>query len=320
MNTIRWGILGTGNIANSFARDFKYSFGGALAAVASRSLENAQEFGRKFKIKSRYGSYEALYSDPEVDVIYVATPHNLHFENTSKAIERGKAVVCEKPITTNPRDCQRLIELSKSRNIYVMEAMWTYFLPPILKAVSWIETKQIGKVSILRADFGFKAEYDPNNRLLNPQLSGGALLDIGIYPIAMAWLIYKSLPDKISVNVKKAPTGVDIEEDMIIEYKDGAKAELRATFLNDLPNEAMIIGEKGYIKIPDFFMAKECYLYNNEDQLLDHFIDKRKSTGYNYEIDAVNQDLLGGKKQSNLVSLSTSLKLQEMMAMVTQNF
>jgi predicted dehydrogenase len=320
MKTIRWGIIGTGNIANSFARDFPYSSNGELIAVASRSMENGKKFAAKYSIKNSFNSYEALYRDPEIDVVYIATPHSLHFENTNRAIEYGKAVVCEKPITTNPVDCKRLIKLSKSANCYLMEAMWTYFLPPIQKALSWIAAKKIGDVSTLKADFGFQAEYNSTSRLFDPTLAGGALLDIGIYPVALAWLVFQEVPEGMTVSVKKASSGVDIEEKMMFEYKNGAKAELCATFLKNLPNEAIIIGNMGYIRIQDFFMATECLLYDHNDQLQDHFVDKRSSTGYNYEIDAVNQDLLQGKKQSEVVPLSTSLKLQEMMAMVSQNF
>ena len=320
MKIINWGIIGTGNIANSFATDFTYSEGGKLIAVASRSIENAIKFAQKFKIKNIYGSYEELYNDPEVDVVYIATPHNLHFKNVSDAIKKGKAVLCEKPITINPEECHQLIDLCRSTNTYLMEAMWTYFLPPILKAREWIAENRIGDVRYMRADFGFKAEFKQQGRLFNPDLAGGALLDIGIYPIALAWLIYNQVPEQITVNLKRASTGVDTEEIMVFKYKDGSMANLTASLLYKMPNDAIIIGDQGYIKIPDFFMANECFLYNNDDEVIEHYLDQRKSKGYNYEINAVNQNLLSGKKQSDVIPLSTSIKLQEIMAMVYQKF
>jgi len=319
MKTINWGILSTGNIAHSFARDFQYSEGGIIKAVASRTVENATAFARKYKIEKPYGSYKELFGDPDIDIIYIATPHNLHFQNSSLALKSGKAVLCEKPITVNPQECQQLIELSTSTNTYLMEAMWTFFLPPILKAKEWIKNGKIGKVRHIRAEFCYQAEYDPNNRLFNPDLAGGVLLDIGIYPIAISYLIYNQLPESITVNSQKAKTGVDHEETMLFHYSDGSTAHLHASFLYNMPNEVIITGNRGYIKIPDFFMARECFLFM-EGNLTEHYKDQRKSVGYDFEVNAVNQDLISGKKQSEIVPLDTSLNIQKIMAMVMKQF
>jgi predicted dehydrogenase len=320
MKTIRWGIIGTGNIANSFASDFSYCAGGELVAVASRSMEKARDFAKQYSVGSSYDSYEALCSDPKVDAVYIATPHSSHYTYATLALQNGKAVLCEKPLTTNTADCQRLIDLAKTNDVYLMEALWTYFLPPILKAINWISEGRIGKIENLKADFGFKATFDPHSRLFNPDLAGGALLDIGIYPIALSLLVFQEMPRQSMVTSELASTGVDIDEEMTFLYDDGAKAELTATFQRQLPNEAIISGDLGYIKIPEFFMARECSLFDHNHHLLDHTHDSRKSTGYHYEIDAVNRDLMAGKKQSNVVPLKVSLKLQKIMAMVAQNF
>jgi len=320
MKKIRWGIIGTGNIAHSFANDFDYCTNGELFAVASRSMDKAIAFSSKYQIEQAHGSYEALYTDSNIDVVYIATPHNFHLKNASDALNCQKAVLCEKPITVNPAECIQLIEVAKSTNTYLMEAMWTYFLPPIVTAKKWINDGRIGRVQQLKAAFGIKAKYDPEGRLFNPDLAGGALLDIGIYPIALAWLIYGQMPGQISVTSKMAVTGVDQEETMIFTYESGAKADLTASLLSKMPNEAVIIGEYGYIRIPDFFMANKCHLYNNKDEIIESFNDARKSVGYNFEIDSVNQDLLSGKKQSEIVPLATSLKLQEIMSSVYFQF
>jgi predicted dehydrogenase len=319
MKKIKWGIVSTGNIANSFAKDFKYVHTGELHAVASRSKEKADKFAGKYSIPKSYGSYKQLYEDKELDAIYVATPHNFHFNNASDALSAGKAVLCEKPITINTAECRQLIEIAKSTGNYLMEAMWTYFLPPILQAQKWIMEGRIGDVKYIKADFGFKGDIEIEPRLYDPEYAGGALLDIGIYPIALARLIYKKSPEKISVFSKKTDTDVDSEETMIFEYSNGGIANLTASILYEMPNEAIIIGDKGYISIPDFFVAKECFLYKNEE-LPDHFIDRRESVGYNYEIEAVNQDLRNGKPQSDIVPLSTSMQLQELMALVKSKF
>ena len=319
MKKIRWGIISTGNIANSFAKDFKYVKTGELHAVASRSLEKADEFAEKYSIPKSYGSYKELYEDKELDAIYVATPHNFHLKNASDALRTGKAVLCEKPITLNPEECRQLMDVAKSTGNYLMEAMWTYFLPPILEAQRWIDEGKIGKVQYIMANFGFKGNPETMERLYDPEFGGGALLDIGIYPIALASLIYKKSPEKVSVFHKKTDTGVDSEETMIFEYSAGEVANLSASILYNMPNEAIIMGDDGYIRIPDFYVAKECFLYNNEE-LKDHFVDERESVGYNFEIDAVNQDLLAGKTQSDIVPLSASLELQKLMALVKSKF
>lgn len=319
MNKIRWGIIGTGNIAHSFAKDFAFVEHGVLSAVASRSADNAKIFADEFNIPYAFGSYLELCKSQDIDAVYVATPHNFHFQNSSDALKNGKAVLCEKPISIHPAQCRLLMDVAKSTDMYLMEAMWTYFLPPIVKAQQWIEEARIGNIQYIKADFGFKANINTEPILFDPEFTGGALLDIGIYPIALAWLFYKKNPEKVSVFHKKTETGVDAEETMIFEYWDGQIANLSASILYDMPNDAIIMGDQGYITIPDFFMAKEGFLYMH-DEITDHFIDQSKSVGYNYEIDAVNQDLFDGKKQSDIVPLETSLRIQELMALVNEKF
>ena len=160
MEKIKWGILGTGNIANSFAEDFKFTKHGIITSVASRSHEKATAFAQKYHIQRAYGTYEDLFNDANVDVVYVATPHNAHFQNSFDALTSGKAVLCEKPITVNTDECRQLIQLAKNSGNYLMEAMWTYFLPSIIKVQKWIEDGKIGKVKYIRADFGFKANRE----------------------------------------------------------------------------------------------------------------------------------------------------------------
>ena len=319
MRKIKWGIVGTGNIAHSFASDFKYVQHGDLHAIASRSMKKASEFANKYHIPKSYDSYEKIYADEEIDVIYIATPHNFHFQNASDALQSGKAVLCEKPITVNKEECIQLIEIANSTGNFLMEAMWTYFLPPILEAQKWINDGDIGNVQYIKADFGFNANRDTNERLFDPELAGGALLDIGIYPIALAWLIYKKTPKAVTVIHKKTTTGVDSEETMIFEYSNDKVANLFASILYKMPNEAIIVGNEGYIRIPDFFMTKEAFLYKG-DQLQSHFIDRRASVGYNFEVEAIQLDLLQGKRESEIVPLSTSLKHQEILEMVKYNF
>lgn len=318
MSKIKWGIISTGTIANAFAQDFACVQEGALLAVASRNIKKAQDFADKYSIPKAYGSYAELLSDTEIDAIYVATPHSMHLENALAALDQDKAVLCEKPITINPKECDQLLAFAKSKNQYLMEGLWTYFLPAIRKAQQWIGAGRIGTVKTLKADFGYPVPFDAQGRMYNPDLAGGALLDMGIYPIAMAWLFLQKNPLKMTVVNRNASTGVDDDVSMLWEYEDEV-AMLSTSFRSKLHNHLYIIGTEGYIEIPDFWRAKECKLYKVEEQV-DHFLDDRKSLGFNFEIDAVNDDIQNGRLESSIASHAVSRKLQQLMAQVKSQF
>ncbi|RLD21938.1 MAG: gfo/Idh/MocA family oxidoreductase [Bacteroidetes bacterium] len=319
MKKIRWGIIAPGKIAHEFAHDFQFVKYGELKAVASRSQERADNFAARYGIPKAYGSYAELYADKEIDAIYVATPHTFHHENSTDALNSGKAVLCEKPITVNTAECDSLIALAKEKNQYLMEGMWTYFLPAIQKASEWINTGRIGRVLSIKADFGNAVPFDAESRMYNPALSGGTLLDMGIYPLAITWLIYKKDPINISVISRKASTGVDNDVNMQFEYEDEV-ASLHSSFRSKLNNHAYIIGEKGYVDLPDFWHAHECLLCDNSDKVIDRFEDNRKGVGFEFEIDSVSHDILNGLKQSEVMPLAYSRKLQEHMQMVMEKF
>lgn len=318
MRKIKWGIISTGRIAREFASDFKYMEHGELAAVASRSQGAAKAFADEYFIPKAYDSYHALFEDPEVEAVYVATPHNLHFPNTRDALNAGKAILCEKPLTVNPATCDELIRIAGSTGQYLMEGMWTYFLPAVRKAREWVKTGRIGQVLHIKSDFGYPVPFDAAGRMYNPELAGGALLDMGIYPLAMAWLFYQKQPKEMSVIARKAPTGVDDDVNVLFDYEN-ATASLATSFRCKLHNHTFIIGEKGYIIIPDFWKAKECFLYQGEEQV-DLFTDQRQSIGFNFEGDAVSLDLINGKKESETMPLAYSQAFQQTMANVMALF
>ncbi|MEH0157424.1 Gfo/Idh/MocA family oxidoreductase [Limibacter armeniacum] len=315
---IKWGIIGPGKIASAFANDFKYAGYCALHAIASRDDEKAKTFAEEFGAAKAYGSYEALYADPEVEAVYIATPHNFHFECAKAALEAGKAVLCEKPITINPSELHSLIETAKANDTYLMEGMWTYFLPAIQKAQQWVAEGRIGEVRHIKADFGFKVPFDPHSRLFNPNLAGGTILDIGIYNIAMATLFFHSKPTSMQVMAQKAPTGVDSDVNMLFEYPNGRKADLHTSFNYMLPNFAHIIGENGFISIPNFWQADACTLHLEGG--IEKFEAKRQGFGFSYQIEAVSKDLLEGKKMSDTVPHSVSMLFQEVMEEVVSHF
>lgn len=318
MKKIRWGIVGPGVIAKQFAHDFQFANFAELKAVASNNKERATAFAQAFNIPNVYGGYNELFNDQDIDAIYVATPHVFHLQNSMDAISSGKAVLCEKPLTENLDKTRALLDFARASKIYLVEGMWTYFLPAILKAQQWIEEGKLGTILHIKSDFGYAFPYNPDNRKFNPELAGGALLDMGIYPVAMAWLFTQNHPEHISVISNMAKTGVDDDVHMTFKYRDKL-ATLHTSFRCKLNNWTYIIGDQGYIAIPDFWRAKECFLYENE-KVVEHYNDKRKGNGFNFEIDAVSQDLLMNKKESDIVPHSTSLALMEAMKRVMDKF
>jgi predicted dehydrogenase len=315
---IRWGIVSTGRITHQFAQDFQFVRNGVLHAVSSRSQETADKFAAQYSIPRSYPNYAAMLEDDEVDAVYVATPHNNHFENTRDAIAAGKAVLCEKPFTTNVAECRELTRQATEAGIYVMEAMWTYFLPAIRTAQDWVSAGRIGEIVQIKADFGYPQAYDPKSRAYNPDLAGGVLLDMGIYPIALACLFLPDDPHNVEVVARKAPTGVDDDVTMIFEYPD-CLANLSSSFRCKLPNCAYIIGREGYIAIPDFWRAQQCHLFQL-DEHVDSHIDNRPSIGLNFEAIAVGEDLMAGRRQSEVVPWSATRRFQSLMARVFDEF
>lgn len=318
MKAVRWGIIGAGRIAHTFARDIGLAGNARLAAVASRSLESAQTFAAQYDIGKAHGSYAELCADDDVDAVYIATPHNLHARQARDAIDAGKAVLCEKPLTDNPGACRDLIEHAAKKNVYLMEAMWTWFLPAVRRARQWVAEGRIGRIRHLKADFGYPLPYDPERREYDSRLAGGCLLEMGVYPVAIADLFLQATPRDISVIAHFAPNGVEDDVAMLMRYDDST-ATLATSFRCRLPNSACIVGDDGYIVIPDFFRARECALYRL-DERLEHFEDRRESTGFDYEIEAASADILAGRLESATVPTAASLRFQECMAAVKARF
>lgn len=317
MNKIKWGILGPGIIAHEFVQDFQHVTNGVVHAVASRSMERATSFATTYDIPYAYDSYEQLYADPNIDAIYIATPHTFHFEQSKHAIEAGKAVLCEKPLTEEPHSAVTLIRFAQTKGIYLMEGMWSYFLPAIQKARDWIAEGRIGQMWHLKSSFGYPVPYDEQSRYYNPKLAGGCLLDMGVYNVAMAQMFLGEEICGIHSHIRKAPTGVDNDVLTQIDYAD-ASAHLHSAFRCKLHNHLYLIGEKGYIDIHDFWRARGCVLYEGEN-IIDSFDDQRKGNGFEYQINAVNQDLLSGKHESAIVPHKTSLAFQEIMERIRKS-
>ncbi len=308
---IRWAILGAGNIAKSFVKDFALMQHASLVAVASGNEERAKQFAGLHHIPQVL-TYEELYSSTAIDAVYISTTHNFHFEHALKCIQNGKAVLCEKPITVNDKEFKILAAVSKANNIFLMEAMWTYFMPAVQKAKQWVDEGRIGKIKVIQADFAMAAPKNLTGRLYNPALAGGSLLDIGIYPIAFAYYFANSAPQKIVASARMAATGVDESVGMLFEYAD-ITASLFCSVTTKMKNTGYLFGEEGYIELPHFHKAREVHLYDKNFELTETYNDGRSSHGFIYEMQHANDSISAGYFESPVIPHSRSNDMQETM-------
>jgi len=313
MHKIRWGILGTGNIARQFAQGLAILPEAELVAVGSRSQANADAFGDEFDAPHRHASYAALAGDADVDVVYVATPHNLHRENSRLCLQAGKAVLCEKPFAINAAEAEEIVALAGERQLFLMEAMWTRFLPLMARVRQLLADGVIGDVRMVMADFGFRAPFDPQSRLLNPNLGGGALLDVGVYVVSLASMVFGSPPSRISSMAHLGQTGVDEQSAVILGYDQGQLAVLSAAVRTNTPQQAILIGSEGQIRIhtpwwkPDTLTLS---VQGREDKVI-HL--SCEGNGYNYEAVEVMSCLRDGKTESDVMPLGETLAIMRTM-------
>lgn len=302
---IQWGILGTGRIAGKMAEALKRLPEAELAAVGSRTKEAAEAFGEQHGIPRRYASYENLAGDPNVRIIYVATPHNLHSENTILCLEHGKAVLCEKPFAVNARQAAEMIKMAREKRLFLMEAMWTRFLPLMTRFREILDGGAIGDVKMLCADFCFKSDWNPEGRLLNPNLAGGGLLDVGVYTVSFAhWVL--GPPSRICSLAHIGETGVDEQNASVFGYDGGQLALLSSAVLTASPMEASVMGRNGMIRIHrPWWRPSEMTLTveGREPELIEApFGDN----GFEYEAAEAMRCMREGKPESAIMSLDES--------------
>lgn len=306
--TIKWGILGCGSIAHKFAHDLALVADSELVAVASRDISRAKAFGRSYRAKKCYGSYEALLNDPEVMVVYVATRHPYHASCTLLSLEHDKAVLCEKPFGMNAHEVLRMIQKAKDRGLFLMEALWTYFIPSVEKMMELIKKGRIGEVKMVHADFGFVGNPDPDGRLLNKELGGGSLLDIGIYPLFIS-LLTLGEPSQLKASASFSTTGVDESVGMLLHYPTGAMAILSSTFAVCTQVEALIHGTAGSIKLHRQFHHSSSLSIYEQGEKVEQLELPVMGHGYAHEIMHVNDCLKKGLKESLVMSHEFSTKL-----------
>lgn len=314
-NTINWGIMATGKIAHTFAKAVNAAEGAVLYACASRNAEKAEDFGKLYGADAEhcYGSYEELAADPNVDIVYVASPMSCHYENVKLCFEHGKNVLCEKSITMDSEQLAELVKIAKAKELFFMEAMWTKCLPAFLKAKEWFRTGKIGEIRAIRADFSNPVDFDPEDRLFRPELGGGALLDLAVYPITFitAFLGYEPVEMFSSVNFGRC--GVDTDEAVIFQYQN-AFASMTAGFNMENENRAVIVGTEGRIAFdPWFFCTDTVRLFSKDNVLLEESVTPHICNGYEYEILEAQRCLESGLKESPLNPLSDTVSVMKIM-------
>jgi len=315
MQKIRWGILGCGKIARKFASDLKLVKDASLVAVASRDDQRAKEFSKTYNAEIAFNSYEALVSSDKIDAIYIATPHGLHREHALLCLNHKKAVLCEKALALNSRQVKEMIEAARVNKVFLMEAFWTKFLPQYQKVSELVNRGAIGKLKLIQADFGFRAEQPTPQRLYDPKLGGGALLDIGIYPVFMAVSLL-GRPDAVEAVMSPYPSGVDEQISAVLSFNSGALAITSATFAAYTPVEATIVGTDGYIRMTNRFhnVVGNVKLVNSKGtQPVPVTVNKEEGFGYQFEARHVGECLRKNLLESPIMSHADSLLLMETM-------
>lgn len=309
--TINWGILGPGSIANSFAKGLQSVSDAKLYAVGSRTPEKAEAFADKFSAPKRYGSYEALAADPDIHAIYVATPHPQHKDAALLCLNYGKAVLCEKPFTVNAKEAAEVVDLARANDLFVMEAMWSRFFPAMARVRALLADGAIGEPRMLLADFGFRAGVDPQSRLFSPAFAGGGLLDVGVYTISLASMIFGT-PTDISGLAQIGATGVDEQAAMTLKYTNGQIASLTTGIRINTPHEAVILGTDGSIKINAPWWNASSLVLNANGKREDVSVPY-EGQGMNYQAQEVQSCLRAGKTESAIMPLGETLSIMQTM-------
>jgi predicted dehydrogenase len=307
---IRWGILGCGKIAGKFAADLRLVKDAILVAVASKDADRGAAFGQQFGAQMVFDNYEALALS-DIDVVYIATPHSFHREHALLCLERKKAVLCEKPFAINYRQAVEMVEAAKKNNVFVMEAFWTKFLPQYKKVIGIINDGTIGTIRWIQADFGFLAPEPVPARLWDPLLGGGALLDIGIYPVFLAQSLLGK-PEEITASITRYPSGVDEQCAISFRHKGGGLSSLSATFGTDTPVHAVIAGTLGRIEMHNRFHNATSRVYlalGKEPQEIEVY--REDGFGYQFEAQHVTDCLMQGLIESPVLLHQDTLDLME---------
>jgi dihydrodiol dehydrogenase / D-xylose 1-dehydrogenase (NADP) len=326
MSTVRWGVLAPGKIARKFAaavvgiERLAIAAGrepeATIEAVGSRDARRAQAFLDDVDAAEAapHGSYEALVADPTVDAVYVAAPHPFHKQLALLAIAHGKAVLCEKPLTVNAEEAQELADAAGAAGVFLMEGMWTRFLPMMQQVKKWITDGRIGAVRQVKADFCIRAPYRPEGRLFDPALAGGALLDLGVYVVSFASWVTDRRPVQVTGATAIGPTGVDEQDGMVLRYDDGALAVLTCGVRAEAPGVAAVLGTDGWIQIPHHFCSgRRALLHRSGAAAAVEFDQPLEVNGFEYQIREVSRCLAAGVAESRIMPLAESVAIMQVL-------
>ena len=309
MSNFNWGILGPGGIAKAFAEDLKRLDGHSIAAVGSRTLSNAQSFANTFG-GTAYGSYEELVADPQVDAIYVATPHPAHKENVILALNAGKPVLCEKPFAVNATEAQQMVDAANKNGVALMEAMWARFLPHYAQVREIIQSGVLGKIHTIHADHGQRLADQNIPRLVEPALAGGALLDLGIYPVSFAHMILGN-PSKITSSAVITDKGVDAQTSMIFDYASGAQAVLNTTMIEQTPCRAVVAGLHGWLEIDRTFYNPASMRVVLNDGATTEYPSSYVGHGLREQAEVFKQLVTSGQQQSQILNWQDTIDIMK---------
>lgn len=318
MKKIRWGIISTGHISKKFATALSILPEAELAAVASRNMETAKEFAEKFNIPKAYSSYEALADDQEIDVIYIGTPHTFHLENSVMCMRKGKAVLCEKAFTINAAEAREMVRIAREENVFLMEAMIPRHIPLVKKVNNWIRDDRIGEVRMVKASRCARRKFPPGSRQLNPELGGGSLLDVGVYVISFASMIFQKPPVEAIGLGHIGEWGSDEQGIAVLKYDKGELADLSFALQTEAVNEAYILGTDGFIKVHEVFAVPtkaSLFIDKKEVEVIEEPI---VGNALNYEAEEVMRCLKLGLKESPFMPLDESVQIMEIMDKIRQ--
>jgi predicted dehydrogenase len=307
VDVYRWGVAGPGGIAARFAEGMRLVDDGRIVAVASRSLERADAFADRFGIDARYGDYAALADDPEVDVVYVATPHTRHEADTLAFVEAGKHVLCEKPFALNARQARRMVDAARARGVFLMEAMWSRFLPAYRALGEVLDTGRIGEPLLVEADFGFRLPVMAAHRLFDPRLGGGALLDLGVYPVQLCSLVLGA-PDRVVADGVVGETGVDEQVAAVLHHQGGALGVVKAAIRVGMACGARISGSDGWVDLPPFMHCPD-WIGVSGPNGTERIDGAYEGDGLRFEVAEVHRCLAAGLTESPHMALDETLSI-----------
>ncbi|MCF2948233.1 Gfo/Idh/MocA family oxidoreductase [Paraglaciecola aquimarina] len=316
MKIINWGIVGPGNIANTFAKAMQQSKRARLAAVASRSAERGQAFAKEYDIPAVYDNYQALAEDPKIDVIYIATPHSFHYPQAKLCLEAGKNVLLEKPSTINAKQIQILTELAKQQNVFFQEAIWSRFMPCLAKVKQKIADGVIGDIQYITSTIGFAFQHRDTNRLYDPKLGGGALLDLGLYPIALSQAILGEEPSVIQAMGNVSEKQVDETTIVNMQYPSGRYSQFTCSASGHCPNSMTIVGTDGNIVLPAMFWDTDQAQVFDLEGLVETIDFPHAVNGFEYQIEESMRCIDAGKHYSDLMTHDESIGIIKIMDQV----